>query len=821
MEPKIQSTSWNPEIIENAILKKWEQEEKMKEIMHFPTDGESKPAFVIDTPPPYPSGRPWHIGAAAHYAQIDMIARVARMNGKDVLFPIGIDRNGLPVEIYTEKKYKVRMRQMDRQKFLDLCKVALDDLEAEMIQIMKRMGLSGNFKEYYRTDSDEYRALTQTTFMELWKRGLVYLANRPNNYCPDCGTTIADAEIIYNEIPTKLVYMKFKVKREKENENNTGDRLIIVASTRPELLFACQAVIVNPEDDRYKRLQGSHVILPLFNREVSIVPHHSAKPEFGSGAVMVSSYGDQNDVQLFRELGLKEIVALNENGFTTEAAGQHYAGLRVNQARTKIIEDLKNAGLVEKEESITHRTPLCERSKTPIEIIPLQDYYVKQLEFVPQLKELAFKLKFYPDMHRQILLKWLDSINIDWPVSRRRFYGTEIPIWYCNACKAPNLAPSDGKYYRPWKDKPPFEKCEKCGDEGSGFIGEDRTFDTWMDSSISPLYVTKFGKDKKMFDYAYPTAIRPQAKDIIRTWLHYTMLRCVQLTGKIPWHEAWIMGYGVDEKGEKMSKSKGNVIDPFPVIQKYGADTFRFWSASEANLGYDFRCSEQRIAGAQKFLSKLWNIGRFLSSFEVIDERQAPQHLEPSDRWILAELARLVEVCRRGYSEYNFFVTANAVREFTWHLFAAHYIEMVKGRAYATNNNNNNYTNNSNDDEYIGKRSALYTLHRCFSTILSLIAPVIPFIVEELWTKMYSNEITIHRQAMFRTEEEKEEYNGMTKYTKHIIDFNSMVWNKKKDTISKETGKPLSLKDPIDIPIPQELEQFGQDLKAMHNLTAM
>jgi valyl-tRNA synthetase len=822
MEPKIQSTSWNPEIIENAILRKWEQEEKMKEIMHFPTDGENKPAFVIDTPPPYPSGRPWHIGAAAHYAQIDMIARVARMNGKNVLFPIGIDRNGLPVEIYTEKKYKVRMRQMDRQKFLDLCKVALDDLEAEMIQIMKRMGLSGNFKEYYRTDSDEYRALTQTTFMELWKRGLVYLANRPNNYCPDCGTTIADAEIIYNEIPTKLVYMKFKVKREKENENNTGDRLIIVASTRPELLFACQAVIVNPEDDRYKRLQGSHVILPLFNREVSIVPHHSAKPEFGSGAVMVSSYGDQNDVQLFRELGLKEIVALNENGFTTEAAGQHYAGLRVNQARTKIIEDLKNAGLVEKEESITHRTPLCERSKTPIEIIPLQDYYVKQLEFVPQLKELAFKLKFYPDMHRQILLKWLDSINIDWPVSRRRFYGTEIPIWYCNACKAPNLAPSDGKYYRPWKDKPPFEKCEKCGDEGSGFIGEDRTFDTWMDSSISPLYVTKFGKDKKMFDYAYPTAIRPQAKDIIRTWLHYTMLRCVQLTGKIPWHEAWIMGYGVDEKGEKMSKSKGNVIDPFPVIQKYGADTFRFWSASEANLGYDFRCSEQRIAGAQKFLSKLWNIGRFLSSFEVIDERQAPQHLEPSDRWILAELARLVEVCRRGYSEYNFFVTANAVREFTWHLFAAHYIEMVKGRAYATNNNNNNnYSNNSNDDEYIGKRSALYTLHRCFSTILSLIAPVIPFIVEELWTKMYSNEITIHRQAMFRTEEEKEEYNGMTKYTKHIIDFNSMVWNKKKDTISKETGKPLSLKDPIDIPIPQELEQFGQDLKAMHNLTAM
>ncbi len=815
MEPKIESKSWNPEI-EKAVLRKWEDEEKEdNDIYHFAVDDKIRPPFVIDTPPPYPSGRPWHIGAAAHYAQIDMIARTARMSGKNVLFPIGIDRNGLPVEIYTEKKYKVRMRQMDRQKFLDLCKVALDDLEAEMIQIMKSMGLSGNFKEYYRTDSEEYRALTQATFIDLWERGLVYLANRPNNYCSDCGTTIADAEIIYDDLPTKLVYMKFNVKENEEKKTDT-DTLLIIASTRPELLFACQAIIVNPEDKRYEHLHGLHAVLPLFNREVSIIPHHSAKPEFGSGAVMVCSYGDQNDVQLFRELGLKEIVALNENGFITEAAGQRYAGLRVNQARAKMLDDLKKAGLIEKEESITHRTPLCERSKTPIEIIPLHDYYIKQIEFIPQLKDLAYKLKFYPDMHRQILIKWLDSITIDWPVSRRRFYGTEIPIWYCNACKAPNLPPSDGKYYRPWKDKPPFERCRQCGSGTSssssssdGFTGEDRTFDTWMDSSISPLYVTKFGKNKKMFDYTYPTTIRPQAKDIIRTWLHYTMLRCVQLTDKMPWHEAWIMGYGVDEKGEKMSKSKGNVIDPFRIIQKYGADTFRFWSASEANLGYDFRCSEQRIAGAQKFLSKLWNIGRFLSSFEVIEERPS-ERLEASDRWILAEVAQLVEDCRRGYSEYNFFIPANAIRDFTWHIFAAHYIEMVKGRAYATNNNNNND---------IAKRSALYTLHRCFSTILLLIAPITPFIAEELWTKMYSNETSIHLQPMFR-QEGKEEDVEMAKYTKQITDFNSMVWNKKKETISKETGKPLSLKDPIDISLPSELAQFEQDLKEMHNLKA-
>ena len=781
MEPKIKDKSWNP-AVEQIIRKKWEE----TDIYKFSIKKE-KEAFVIDTPPPYPSGRPWHIGAAAHYAQIDMIARTARMMGYNVMFPIGIDRNGLPVEIYTEKKYKVRMRQMDREKFLDLCRVALDDLEAEMIQIMKNMGLSGNFEEYYRTDSDEFRALTQSTFIELWKRELVYLANRPNNYCPDCGTTIADAEIIYEDIPTKLIYMNFKVKETNEN--------IIIASTRPELLFACQSIIVNPDDERYLGLQGKHAILPLFDREVEILPHHSAKPEFGSGAVMVCSYGDQNDVQIFRELGLKEIVALNSNGVTTSAAGP-YSNLRVNQARIRIIEDLKNAGLLLKEENIIHRTPLCERSKTPIEIIPLQDYFVKQLNFIPKLKELTMKIKFHPETHKQILLNWIDSVAIDWPVSRRRFYGTEIPIWYCNNCKTPNL-PKPGKYYRPWKEKPPFERCNKCGN--TEFIGEDRTFDTWMDSSITPLFITKNKRDQELYKYSYPTKIRPQAKDIVRTWLYYTMLRCYQLTGQLAWSDAWIMGYGVDEKGEKMSKSKGNVIDPFPIIHRYGADTFRFWSASEANLGHDFRCSEQRILSSQKFLSKLWNLGRFLSSFDFISE--APHELSASDKWILAELSNLVEECEKGYEDFNFFIPANAIREFTWGLFASHYVEMVKGRVYDINDS-------------VGQKSAIFTLHKCLSTILKLLAPLCPFITEDLWTKIYSTQ-SIHLQYLPQAQKY---YLEMRKSTQYITEFNSQVWNKKKQTISRKTGKPLSLKDSIDIIVPIELDAFKKDLCIMHNL---
>ena len=789
MEPKINLKSWN-HILESKILKSWEHED----LYNFNLkENNINNIFVIDTPPPYPSGRPWHIGAAAHYAQIDMIARSARMEGNVVMFPIGIDRNGLPVEIYTERKYKVRMRQMEREKFLDLCKSALDDLESEMINIMKNLGISANFKEYYRTDSVEFRSLTQKTFIDLWNKGLVYISNRPNNYCTDCGTTIADAEIIYEDLPTNLVYMYFGI------ENSNTDKLII-ASTRPELLFACQAVIVNPKDDRYYPFHGKKVILPLFNRKVPILVHHSVKPEFGTGMVMVCSYGDQNDVQVFRDLNLKEIVALDQNGYTTDEA-KPYQNLMINNAREKIVKDLREGGFVEREEKVVHRTPLCERSKTPVQIIPLHDYYLRQLEYVAVLKDISKNICFYPEIHKQILNNWLDAISIDWPISRRRFYGTEIPVWFCNKCQTPNL-PDSGQYYQPWKERPPFDRCSNCG--STEFTGEEKTFDTWMDSSITPLFISKFSRDAKFYKHTYPCTIRPQAKDIIRTWLYYTLLRCYQLTDTLAWNNVWIMGYGVDEKGKKMSKSKGNVIDPFPVIQQFGADTFRFWSASETNLGQDFRCSEQSISISQKFLSKLWNLGRFLSSFPIPKEIFAEidrKSILPTDKWILSELFRLVENCSKGYNIFNFFIPSNHIRDFTWNLFASHYVEMVKSRVY-------------DDSDPTSQNSALYALHKCFSTILLLLAPICPFITEELWKTLYSSR-SIHLQKRPLT---NDFFKDFEKFTEKIVEFNSFVWNKKKESINPNTGKPASLKDPISLSVPVELQEFQKDLQHMHNL---
>ena len=769
MEPKIQEKVWDPKL-ESNIRKKWE-DSKLYEF-HSDTDG-----YTIDTPPPYPSGRPWHIGAAAHYAQIDMIARTARMNGKNVYFPIGIDRNGLPVELYTEKKHGIRMRETERGKFLDLCKDALDDLEAEMIQIMKNLGLSCDFDNYYRTDSEEYRALTQATFIELWKNDSIYLATRPNNYDWVTGTTIADAEIIYEELPTKLVHMKFKVKDGEE---------VIIASTRPELLCACKAVIVNPEDVRYTDLVGKKVIVPISNQEVEIQAHHSAQIVFGSGAVMVCSYGDHNDVALFRELDLEEVIAIGQDGRLTEAAGA-YAGLKPKQARTKIIEDLESKDLIEKIEEISHRTPVSERSRTPIEIIPMEEYYLKQKGSVEKMRELGAQIKFYPEMHRQILMNWLDSIKIDWPISRRRYYGTEIPIWYCKKCSEPYL-PEPGKYYRPWSEPCPAEKCSKC--DFTEFVGEERTFDTWMDSSVSPLFITKFKKDEEFFKRTYPTAVRPQAKDIVRTWLYYTLLRCENLTGEKPWSEAWIMGYGLDEKGLKMSKSKGNALDPLPIIEKFGADTFRFWSASEVNHGNDFRCSEQKIESTKKFLTKLWNVSRFLSSFPIVESAD----LADTDKWIISELDKLVKDCKAGFDEYNFFIPAIAIREFTWNIFAAQYIEMAKARAYGIG---------FSDAERDG---AIYTLHKVLSTLLKLLAPITPYITDFLWQTLYSDK-SIHTEQQAKEESNED----LTQHTQAISDFNSKVWNEKKE-------KGLHLPDSIKIEIPKELEIFRKDLVAMHHL---
>ncbi|MHA2212839.1 MAG: class I tRNA ligase family protein, partial [Candidatus Thorarchaeota archaeon] len=387
-----------------------------------------------------------------------------------------------------------------------------------------------------------------------------------------------------------------------------------IATTRPELLIACGAVFIHPDDERYQGYNGKKAKVPLFGQEVPIIESPTAQMEFGTGALMVCSYGDQADVIAFRDYALKPIAAVSTEGTMTEVAGK-YAGMEVEAARKKIVEELKAEGLLYNQEPGIQRVPLCWRSKTPIEFIAMEEYYLKQTDFIEELRKIADETTFFPSHHRQILHDWMNRVTVDWPVSRRRYYGTELPIWYCNSC-GDAVVPELGeiRYYQPWKEDPPFSKCPKCGAE-AGFKGEERTFDTWVDSSISGMQVVGYLRDDEFFKKGFDSVMRPQGKDIVRTWLYYSLLRTFQLTGKPAFCEIWVSGHVVDEKGEQMSKSKGNSPDPMPIVKQYSADAMRLYGVLEAGLGSDIRFSEERLAGVSKFMTKLWNIARFISMF--------------------------------------------------------------------------------------------------------------------------------------------------------------------------------------------------------------
>jgi valyl-tRNA synthetase len=508
--------------------------------------------------------------------------------------------------------------------------------------------------------------------------------------------------------------------------------------------------------------------------------------------MMACSYGDYSDLRLFRELNLKGVVAIDQVGRMNEVAGI-YKGLLVDEARRRTIQDMEDQGLIVKKEKIVHRTPTCWRSENPIEFIAIPEYYLKQLEFLDDIRSIVKEMRFYPRELRQILDNWVDSIVIDWPISRRRFYGTEIPVWYCKKCgKA--YVPEPGKYFQPWRDKAPFDQCD-CGSRE--FTGEQRTFDTWFDSSISGLFILGYGRDPEFFRRAFPASLRPQGMDIVRSWLYYSILRVYLLFKKPAFRSVRLSGMGMDAKGEPMHKSKGNVVYPESMFQKYGADAFRFWSASESRLGSNSRFSEDRVKSASLFVTKLWNIARFISSFShVTDDFE----LSSLDMMALARLNDVIGECEAGYGELDVYVPANVARNFAWNFFADHYVEAVKSRAY------------NRFGEFDGKlqRGAWFTLHTCLSAILKLLAPICPFVTEALWREIYSNE-SIHLQPF---PEEKREYeSSLRELAAQFIEFNAAVWKYKKE-------KSIALSQEIAAIVygPKELEVFEADLKAMHKI---
>ena len=790
MEAKLNGKRWDKEF-EKLIYLKWK-----KDGVYAFDKSSNKPVYTIDTPPPYVN-MPVHIGQATTYVLMDFFARFRRMTGNNVLFPLGLDRNGLPIEMAAEKKLNVRLTELSREDALKKCESILVDASMASVEAFLRSGISFNswkkgeaIGDIYHTDSPEYRSLTQDTFIDLWNKGLIYEDNRLNNFCPGCQTTIADSEIERKEIETDFNYVKWKIKE-------TGEE-IVIATTRPELLCTSALVVFNPKDERYIHLEGKTAITPIFNIEVKIETDNEADPEFGTGIVFMSaSAGDSDAVRFLRKKNIKPIQSIGKDGKMIDVAGP-LKGLKTRDARAKIISMITEKGLMEKQEKLMHSIPICERSKDEIEFIAMPEYYLKQVEFKPKMKEFAKKINFYSPRSRQIMLDWIDSVSIDWPISRRRFYATEIPLWYCKKCKEP-IVPPKGSYYQPWKNPPPKTsaglvdgKC-KCGSKE--FIGETRVFDTWFDSSISPLYIMKWSKDDAFFNKHKPCTLRPQGKEIIRTWLYYTVLKDYLLTDECIFRDAYINYHIVDDNGKKMSKSKGNVIDPKDVIDKFGAEPFRLWTAIEGNLtNKDFRCSFDRIQGAEKTLAKLWNISRFISMFEQVKKK--PAKLMPLDEWAIFELSNIVSFAREHYDNYNFNSPAAKIKNFLWEGFASHYLELVKQRAY------NEEGIFSNEEQ----QSALYTLHHCLDIMLKLLAPIIPFITFRIFEELRG--VDIHTQSF----PEPDKVNKPKFSAEELMELNGLIWKAKKD-------KELSLKSPVnEATIPEKFKTIEKDFVRTHGI---
>ena len=444
-KPKIKEKRWTVD------LEKKIQEEHFTDKERYSFNPNSKKEiFVIDTPPPYPSGT-WHIGAVAQYSMIDVIARSQRLLGKEVYFPWGVDRNGINIEFTVEKKTGRKMKTYDRAEFLDLCRNEIEKYTQEMRNIAKRVGLSCAYDQEYLTDAPDYRSVTQSIFIDLFKKGAIVEELRPNLYDPVEGTTIAEAEVERLSRKTNLVDVRWSVTDDPKHDP------VIISTTRPELICACGIVLVHPDDSRYQHLVGKSLDLPLptegRSKSVEIRAHPSVNMEFGSGVLMVCSFGDQNDVAVFRELGLSPFQAIDLEGKITEL-GSSLSGMPVLEARKKAIEILESVdkieNLVEREQEI----PVSERGKNPIEIILLKEWYVRQTHIQERMKELSNEINFVPSRNKQFLLDWMENITIDWPVSRRRWYHTEIPIWYSED-RTKVVTPPHGTYVQPWKDSPP------------------------------------------------------------------------------------------------------------------------------------------------------------------------------------------------------------------------------------------------------------------------------------------------------------------------------------------------------------------------------
>lgn len=702
-ENKPDSGGYNPHQSEEKWLKFWDKEG----IYKFDQNSKAE-IYTVDTPPPTVSGR-MHIGHSFSYTQQDVIVRFQRMLGKNVFYPFGTDDNGLATDRLVEKMNNVRSSQMNRREYVKLCLETLAKIRPDFVMDWKKLGVSCDFSIFYSTINEHCQKISQRSFLQLLKDGREYRKESPTMWCPKCETAIAQVELQDQNLSSTFNDIVFKVK---------GLPDLVIATTRPELLPSCGAVFVHPDDQRWKKYVGKKAVVPLFNYEVPILTDPRADPEKGTGVVMCCTFGDQTDIEWYKAHKLPLRISITPDGKMTELAGR-YKGLGIQEARKAIIEGLKYAGLLLGQKPISHMVNVHERCGTEIEILHSKQWYVRYLDLRGKFLEFGKKLNWYPEHMFNRLDNWINGLQWDWCISRQRHFGIPIPVWYCKKCDETIPAREDDLPVDPMEDKPPVSKCPKCG--GAEFVGERDVLDTWATSSLTPQLAAELFSGKPIYPRLYPMTMRPQAHDIISFWLFNTMVKSIMHNNVNPWRDVMISGWALDPSGRKMSKSKGNTVDPQVMISKYCVDALRFWAAG-SKLGEDMPFQEKYLVMGMKTITKLWNSSRFaMIHLKDYKPGKAPE-LCITDKWILSKLHTLIRDSTQYLNKYEYSHAKADVENFFWNIFCDNYLEIIKDRLYSP-------------EKYPAhaRESAKYALYCTTLSILKLLAPIMPYITEEVY----------------------------------------------------------------------------------------
>lgn len=774
---------YNAEEIEKKWQKYWEE----RKIYKFDKKSK-KPIYSIDVPPPYASAGHLHIGHALHYTQFEIIARYRRMNGYNVYFAPCFDNNGLPTEKYVEDKFKISKENVTKAEFRKLCKEESAKVEKEYAnKVFRRLGHSYDWSLLYTTIDPRAQKVAQLSFLDLVKKNESYRSEEPTLWCIKHQTALAQAEIEDLQRTTKLNYIYFDMEDGSKIE---------IATTRPEFLPACVGIFVHPKDKRYKHLLGQKATVPIFKQKIPIMKDEQVDQTFGSGILMVCTFGDTADIERWKIHKLPLKIILAKDGKLNKECGK-YAGLTIKEAQEKIIQDLDDQGYLIKQEQLQQTVGTCWRCHTPIEFIITKQWFIKTLAHKEKLIHQGRQINWYPEYYRKRYEDWTNNLAWDWCISRQRFYGVPIPAWYCKKCGETILPEEKDLPIDPEQTKP--KKSCKC--RSNEFKPDPDVFDTWMTSSMTPQVAIQWPEKPEQFKKMFPTSLRPQAHDIIRTWAFYTILKSLLHFNKIPWKDIALGTYVLDPKGHGMHKSKGNAIWSHELLDKYNVDVVRYWVGT-ATFGEDLPFQEKDLITGHKFQTKLWNASKFVITHLQNYKKEKQKKIEKIDKWLLTKLQQVIKKTTDSYQNYKTGEAKRIIEQFFWHTFCDNYLETVKDRLY--------------NEEKRGKQariSAQYTLYITMLATLKLLAPIMPHITEEIY-HMYFN----------KTEKEKSIHiSNWPKYDKKLEDKKTeKIGDKAMDIISKvrqyKTQNQKSMKTEVKLTIDEkELKPVLEDLKAVTN----